>query len=130
MRQTVPGEPGEATVWRLLTALAHALVDDPRVAVVTFRECTGISPRVEAQRRESREWAAGYLESFWRSKAEPGGNVDYRAMAVATVGGLFETIADFLQDSDRPRSIDDLTRDLTTFVIAVGNGIHLRAWAG
>ncbi|MEO6792867.1 MAG: TetR/AcrR family transcriptional regulator [Mycobacterium sp.] len=126
MGQTAPDEEGETTVWRLLSGLAHALVDDPRVAVVTFRECTGISPRVEAQRRENRRWAASFLESYWRSKAQAGTDVDYRAMAVATIGGLFETIADFLYDSDQPRSIDDLTRDLTTFVIAVGNGIHLR----
>lgn len=126
MRQTAPDETEEATVWRLVTAFAHALVDDPRVAVVSFRECTGISPRVEAQRRENRRWAANFVEAYWRSKAPPGVDIDYRAMAVATVGGLFETMADFLCDSDPPRSVDDLIRDLTTFVIAVGNGIHLR----
>jgi hypothetical protein len=37
---------------------------------------------------------------------------------------LFETVADFLYETDPPRSIDDLTRDLTSFVLAVGNGIH------
>lgn len=122
-----PDEPEEATVRRVLAAFAHALVDDPRVAVVAFRESTGISPRVEAQRRKNRKWAADVVESFWRSKAKPGEDIDYRAMAVATVGGLFETVADFLHETDPPRSIDDLTRDLTSFLLAVGNGIHQSA---
>lgn len=125
LQRAAPGEPEEATVRRVLAAFAHALVDDPRVAVVAFRECTGISPRVEAQRRANRKWAADFLEAFWRSKARSADSVDYRAMAVATVGGCFETVADFLHDTDPPRSIDDLTHDLTSFVLAVGNGIHL-----
>jgi len=124
-----PDEAEEATVRRVLTVFAHELVVDPRVAVVAFRECTGISPRVEAQRRANRKWAANFIESFWRSKAQPGEPADYRAMAVATVGGLFEIIADFLYQTDPPRSIDDLTRDLTSFLITVSNGIHLPAQA-
>jgi len=125
-----PGESEEATVRRVLTVFAYELVVDPRVAVVAFRESTGISPRVEAQRRANRRWAANFIESFWRSKARAGESVDYRAMAVATVGGLFELIADFLQPTDQPRSLDDLTHDLTTFVITISNGIHLPAQAG
>lgn len=124
LRRTDPDETEEAIVRRVAAAFAHALVDDPRVAVVTFRESTGISPRVEAQRRAHRKWAAGFIEAFWRSKARPGEDIDYRAMSVATVGGLFETVADYLYETDPPRSIDDLTRDLTSFVLAVGNGIH------
>lgn len=82
-----PDETEEATVRRVLTVFAYELVVDPRVAVVAFRESTGISPRVEAQRRANRRWAADFIESFWRSKALAGEVVDYRAMAVATVGG-------------------------------------------
>ncbi|MGV0747053.1 TetR/AcrR family transcriptional regulator [Mycolicibacter minnesotensis] len=122
-------ETEEATVRRVLTVFAHELVVDPRVAVVAFRESTGISPRVEAQRRANRRWAANFIESFWRSRAQPGEPADYRAMAVATVGGLFEIVADFLHQTDPPRSIDDLTRDLTAFLITVSNGIHLPAQA-
>jgi hypothetical protein len=51
-------------------------------------------------------------------------------MAVATVGGLFETVADFLHDVDPPRSIDDLTHDLTSFLLVVENGIHRSADVG
>lgn len=124
LRTAAPNEAEQTTVRRVLTVFAHALVEDPRVAVVAFRECIGISPRVEAQRRTNRRWAATLLETFWRSKAQAGENADYRAMAVATIGGVFEIIADFLHESDSPRSMEDLTRDLTSFVLTVGNGIH------
>lgn len=127
LAHTAPDEEESETVRRVLAVMAHAFVDDARVAVVAFRECTGISPRVEAQRRENRGWAANFLETFWRSKAPAGAAVDFRTMAVATVGGVFELIVDFLEASDTPRSIDDLIRDLTSFVLAVGNGIHLPA---
>jgi AcrR family transcriptional regulator len=78
-------------VRRLLSAFAHTLVDDPRVAMVTFGAAAGISPRV-----------------------------------VATVGGLFETVTDFLHETDppRPRTFDDLVSDLTTFMSVVEAGIR------
>jgi hypothetical protein len=57
----------EELVRRLLSAFTHTLVDDPRVAMVTFGAAAGISPRVEAQRRENRRWAAPFIESLWRS---------------------------------------------------------------
>lgn len=124
LRTTAPDEAEEETARRVLSVFAHALVEDPRVAVVAFRESVGISPRIEAQRRENRHWAAVTLEAFWRSKAQTGDRADYRVMAVATVGGLFEIIADFLHETDRPRSMDDLTGELTSFLLTVGNGIH------
>ncbi|OQZ94418.1 TetR/AcrR family transcriptional regulator [Mycolicibacter algericus] len=120
--RSAPDEPEELTVRRVATTFAHVLVDDPRVAVVAFRECTGISPQVEARRQENRRWAAAFIEAFWRSKAPP--DADYRAMAVATVGGLFELVADFLHATEPPRSIDELANDLTSFVLAVGHGIR------
>jgi AcrR family transcriptional regulator len=112
-------------VRRLLSAFAHTLVDDPRVAMVTFGVAAGISPRVEAQRRENRRWAASFIESLWQ-RNHPNGGVDYHALAVATVGGLFETVTDFLHEADppRPRTFDDLISDLTTFMSVVEAGIR------
>ena len=115
----------EETVRRLLSAFAHTLVDDPRVAIVTFGEAAGISPRVEAQRRENRRWAASFIETFWR-RNQSSDAIDYHALAVATVGGLFETVTDWLHEVDPPRerTFDDLISDLTTFVSVVEAGIH------
>jgi AcrR family transcriptional regulator len=113
----------------LLSAFAHSLVDDPRVAMVTFGVAAGISPRVEAQRRENRRWAAAFIETFWR-RAHSGDDdgFDYHALAVATVGGLFETVADWMHQTDPPqaRTIDDLIGDLTTFMSTVEAGIRAR----
>ena len=115
----------EETVRRLLSAFAHTLVDDPRVAIVTCGEAAGISPRVEAQRRENRRWAASFIETFWR-RNQSSDAIDYHALAVATVGGLLETVTDWLHEADPPRerTFDDLISDLTTFVSVVEAGIH------
>jgi len=118
-------------VRRLLSAFAHTLVDDPRVAMVTFGVAAGISPAVEAQRRENRRWAAAFIEAFWRrnqSGDEQENGTDYHARAVPTLGGLFDTVSDWrhVADPPRPRTFDDLIRDLTTFMSVVEAGIHAR----
>jgi AcrR family transcriptional regulator len=130
MRESADADE-EETVRRVLSAFAHTLVDDPRVAMVTFGVAAGISPRVEAQRRENRRWAASFIEAFWRrnqSSGEHGGGINYHALAVATVGGLFETVTDWLHEADppRPRTFDDLISDLTTFMSVVEAGIDAR----
>lgn len=113
----------------LLSAFAHTLVDDPRVAMVTFGVAAGISPKVEVQRRENRRWAASFIESFWRRNLSGGDDgFDYHALAVATVGGLFETVADWLHETDPPRArtFEELIGDLTTFMSTVEAGIRGR----
>lgn len=50
----------------VIGAFAHSMVDDPRVAKVTFGEASGISAKVEQQRRANRRWAAQFLETLWR----------------------------------------------------------------
>ncbi|MGW5311208.1 TetR/AcrR family transcriptional regulator [Nocardia thailandica] len=110
----------------VIAAFAHALVDDPRVAAVTFGEASGISPRVEAHRRANRRWAAEFLENLWRREGivtgDPG--IDTRALAVSTIGGLFDTVADWLHHTEaREEDIDTLITDLTTFARVVHAGI-------
>ena len=115
----------------LLSAFAHALVDDPRVAVVAFGECAGISPRVERERRENRRWTATFLEEFWRRREFPeaadSAKVNFGALAVLTVGGLFEAVADWLHDRevdpDSGPSIDALIANLTSYMEVVRVGI-------
>jgi AcrR family transcriptional regulator len=133
MQQTADDEGEEETVRRLLAVFAHALVDDPRVAVVTFGTAAGISPRVELQRRENRRWGASFIETFWRRNQTArdgtrGDDIDYHALAVATVGGLFEAVTDWLHEPEppRPRTIDSLISDLTTFMTVVEAGIITR----
>ena len=131
--QQSTGEPQD-TERRALEVFAHALVDDPRLAVVTFGQAAGISPNVERQRRMNRRQAAALIESFWRGHDAidaadvKSGSVDYHALSIATVGGLFDTVADWLHDNDPPgpRSIEVLITDLTMFVAVVRTGMAAR----
>ncbi|MFC4126344.1 TetR/AcrR family transcriptional regulator [Nocardia rhizosphaerae] len=122
------GEDRDEVVSTVLAAFAHALVDDPRVAKVTFGEASGISARVEQQRRTNRRWAAQFLETLWRDYGfVPSGGtvVDLHALAVATIGGLFDTVADWLHRTDAGTTgeIDTLVRDLTGFTRIVHLGL-------
>lgn len=118
-----PDEEAEAT-GMLLAAFAHALVDDPRYARVTFGQAGGISPAVERQRRENRRWAAGFLTSVWRRY---GAASDPRVerVAIGVIGGLFDLVADWLLDADPtdPAARDALLADFTAFYQAVRAGL-------
>lgn len=117
----------DAVVTAVIGALAHALVDDPRVATVTFGEASGISAKVERQRRVNRRWAAQFLETLWRDHdfvPSTGVAIDLHALAVATIGGVFDTVADWLHtDAGATGDIDTLIRDLTAFVDIVHLGL-------
>jgi AcrR family transcriptional regulator len=132
--QDTPGDEDDAaTTRRLLAAFAHALVDDPRVATVTFGTAAGISPRIEAQRRENRRWAAQFIEAFWRRRqtirdCQNDDDIDYHALAIASVGGLFEAVTDWLYEADpvQPNAIDGLIANLTTYMTVLETGINHR----
>ncbi len=117
---------------KLLHVLGHALLDDPRVAKVTFGMAAGISPVVERQRRTNRRWAAGFLEQLWdRYDGPPSGRdaAEQRALrhsvAIGLVGGLFDLISDWLLDADPTKQdqIETLIDDMTTFYIVVRRGL-------
>ncbi|MDO3645788.1 TetR/AcrR family transcriptional regulator [Nocardia mangyaensis] len=124
----------DAIVTAVIGGLAHALVDDPRVAKVTFGEASGISAKVELQRRTNRRWAAQFLENLWRDHefVPPEGiGRDLHALAVATIGGLFDTVADWLHtDAGAAGDIDTLIRDLTAFIDIVHLGLAAVRSAG
>jgi AcrR family transcriptional regulator len=121
-RQAVPG---------VLSAFAHALLDDPKIAKVTFGQAGGISATVERQRRTNRRWAAGFLVSIWDRYDEPVADhdeSDQRArysVAIGLVGGLFDLISDWLLDADltSPDQVDTLIEDMTAFYIIVRRGL-------
>ncbi|MFI5709645.1 TetR/AcrR family transcriptional regulator [Kribbella sp. NPDC051620] len=126
-RQAVPG---------IVAAFAHALLDDPRVAKVTFGQAGGISKTVERQRRTNRRWAAGFLEQIWDRYDEVPDSAEEldrdesdlhtrHAIAIGLVGGLFDLIADWLLDADPsvPDQVEALIEDLTSFYITVRRGL-------
>ncbi len=120
--------PGETNALpRIVATFARALVNDPRIARATIGQSAGISPAVAGHRRENRRWAAAVIESLWRQYDEnPEVEVDYRTMAIGTVGGMYELIADWIvdvPDMSAPDAVDALIADLTAFSEAVRRGI-------
>lgn len=114
-------------VTTLIAWFAHALVDDPRVARVTFGQAAGISATVERQRRTNRRWAAGFLETLWDSYDErpPAPQRARHSVAIGLVGGLFDLISDWLLDADVAATdqVDTLIADLTAFYFTVRRGL-------
>lgn len=127
-QQLTEEDPDEA-IGILLSTFAHAAVDDPRVAVVAFRDVGGISSEVERQRRENRRWVAAFFEQFWRRYEITGGHphddrAQSHALALGTAGGIFEIVASWLHaDSLDEPEISDLIADLTAFVTLVQDGL-------
>lgn len=116
----------EGTTQALLSAFAHSLVDDPRLARITFGEASGISPAVERQRRVNRRWAADFMQAVWRRFGVIG-EADARPVAVGVIGGLFDLVADWMV-TDEPadaasRDVDSLVDDLTAFYQATRRGL-------
>lgn len=116
----------------LLNTFVHALVDDPRVARVTFGIASGISPAVERQRRANRRWAARFLERLWNhydgmpaGPSDPDRQAFRYSVAIGAVGGLFDLISDWLLDADLTADdqIERLIDDLTSFYITVRRGL-------
>ncbi|WP_067546989.1 TetR/AcrR family transcriptional regulator [Nocardia crassostreae] len=108
----------------ILAAFVHAIADDPRLAKVTFGEAGGISPAVERQRRSNRRWSAAFLNQQLPQRD----GLDERqslALCLATIGGMFELVADWLHhhdDGGAPDTVETLVEDLTRFVTVVDAG--------
>ncbi|QIS23178.1 TetR/AcrR family transcriptional regulator [Nocardia terpenica] len=108
----------------VVEAFVHAIADDPRLARVSFGEAGGISPAVESQRRNNRRWSAVFLDRQWAGGPDPDRQAQRRrlALALATIGGMFELVADWLHNNEEGRSAEVLAEDLVTFVRAVDVG--------
>ncbi len=112
-----------------VAAFTTAVVDDPRIAAVTFGQAGGISPTIERQRRANRRQGAGIVMSFWQhyDGRRPAKNAE--SMAIAVIGGLFDQFSDLLDRSNyAPSSADvnQLVDDLTDFALTVRAGMRAR----
>jgi len=108
----------------LIGAFAHALVDDRRVAKVTFGEGGAISPASERQRRANRRWAASFIEAIWQryGHTDDGSAHD---VAIGLIGGLFDILADWQIDADPgdPTAVHVLVAKLIRFYDTVQAGL-------
>jgi len=127
-----PDDPAAATRG-LVTAFAHALVDDPRVVRAAFGEGAGVSPAIEHQRRANRRWAAGFLVDVWaRFGITSGRPDDAHPVAVGVIGGMFDLVVDWLHDAGPDgeggaKDVEALVRDLTAFYALVQDGMTSRS---
>ncbi len=115
--------PSEAAR-RRLDALAHSLVDDPRVARVVLIESGGLSPMVEERRRAVHRQLADFVATTTVPYVA-GGDLpdrDYRRAALGLVGAINEVVVDFVLAGD-PGSVDILVDDLAELFTAVRLGL-------
>jgi AcrR family transcriptional regulator len=109
----------------LVSAFVHRAVDDPRVAQVAFIEAAGVSPVVEAHRRDTRNSFVAGLEAIGRDLRDAATGttpVDEsrrtgpspRRNAVALVGAIIEMTVDWLHDP-QPDSIEHLIDDIAHY---------------
>jgi AcrR family transcriptional regulator len=106
----------------LIETFARALVVDPRVPRVVFAQSTGVSPAVERRRRENRRWGAGFVEEVWRQQGVIPAGVDVRAIAIATVGGLFELVTEWLFGENE--DVEELIGQLVAYDRVVRAGLE------
>ncbi len=87
------GQRGPAIV----TSFVHTIAEDPRLLKVAFAEVAEVPSAVRRQRRVHRRWAAAFLDTQWPAEPGAGLRVTRRrfAVAMATIGGMFELVADW-----------------------------------
>jgi AcrR family transcriptional regulator len=105
----------------LIETFVRDLVVDPRVPRVLFAQSGGVSPAVERRRRENRRWGAGFVEEVWRQQGVVPAGLDVRAIAIATVGGLFELVTEWLFEEDG--DVDRLIGRLVAYDRVVRGGL-------
>jgi len=81
----------------IVAAFVHTLAEDPRLVRVAFGEVAAVPSAVRRQRRVHRRWAAAFLDTQWPPEREAGERASRRrfAVAMATIGGMFELVADW-----------------------------------
>jgi len=117
------GDDENALSERLLSRFAHAFLDDPRFAAVSFGSGSAITPEADRQRRGTRRQAAAFIESLWQRYGEPV-DEDHHGVAVGIVGGLFDILADHMYDQPADADVEALVVRLTNFYLATRRGMR------
>ena len=119
--EALPADEAGATEL-LLGAWVHSLTSDKARALVLLGPNRAITPEIETQRRENREWAATFVNALWQQLGVKENN---HAIAIGLIGGMFDIISFWLIDGDLEdaESVDALERHLTRFYGAVRRGV-------
>jgi AcrR family transcriptional regulator len=104
----------------LLDSFVRAVLDDRRVAQVLFVEAAGLSPAVEATRRETYRTFAEFLFVLWAGSPPvreqlPAEGIDDHRIPLGMVGAIVELMVDWLVDSSSGDEIKALVDDLEVY---------------
>lgn len=114
----------EEQVRAALGAFVEVMLGDDRKARVNFIEVIGVSPAVEARRRQIIRDFAEVVATFARDHMRQG-TIPMRETqtgALALVGAVQEVLRDWVTGTDRP-PLDPIVEDLVTVFLAVARGV-------
>ncbi|HET7689446.1 MAG TPA: TetR/AcrR family transcriptional regulator [Nocardioidaceae bacterium] len=119
--ETIPDDE-ETAVDLLLAGWVQSLVSNPSRALVLLGPNRAITPEIEVERRENREWAATFVDGIWQRFGVTGSN---HAIAIGLIGGMFDIISFWLIDGDPndDESVAALSNHVNRFYRAVRRGL-------
>jgi AcrR family transcriptional regulator len=106
-----------------MLAFVHGMVDDPRRARVQCLEVVGVSPALEARRREVLHLYADLVSEQSRALGLGASSSDRQreAASIALVGGTNELLIEWLTaEGAYQATVDELIDDLVRIYVAVG----------
>ncbi|WP_138519105.1 TetR/AcrR family transcriptional regulator [Limnobacter alexandrii] len=106
-----------------VSAMVQHYLEDARHARVGVLEVVGVSPQMEARRREAIHDMAGLIEAYLGSLVERGDlpKRNYHLVSVALVGGINELLAEWLM-LDNPPDIPELSEEIINILNALIRG--------
>lgn len=106
-----------------VSAMVRHYLEDARHARVGVLEVVGVSPQMEARRREAIHDMAGLIEAYLGSLVERGDlpKRNYHLVSVALVGGINELLAEWLT-LENPPEIPELSEEIINILNALIRG--------
>lgn len=106
-----------------VSAMVQHYLTDSRHARVGVLEVVGVSPQMEARRREAIHDMAGLIEAYLGSLVERGDlpKRNYHLISIALVGGINELLAEWLT-LENPPDIPELSEEIITILNALIRG--------
>jgi AcrR family transcriptional regulator len=106
-----------------VSAMVHHYLEDARHARVGVLEVVGVSPQMEARRREAIHDMAGLIEAYLGNLVERGDlpKRNYHLVSIALVGGINELLAEWLMLTNPP-SIEELSEEIINILNALIRG--------
>ena len=106
-----------------VSAMVHHYQEDSRHARVGVLEVVGVSPQMEARRREAIHDMAGLIEAYLNNLVSKGElpKRNYHLVSVALVGGINELLAEWLM-LENPPDIPELSEEIINILNALIRG--------